>query len=52
VQSAHGSFRREVALPAPIEADKTKASYRAGVLRIELTKSEEARPRRIAVQTA
>lgn len=52
VQSAYGNFRRDVRLPAAVQADKTKASYRDGVLRIELPKSDEARPRRIAVQTA
>ena len=50
VQCAYGSFRRDVALPVPVKADKTKASYRDGVLRIELPKSDEARARRIAVQ--
>jgi HSP20 family protein len=52
VQSAYGNFRRVVTLPAAVQADKTKASYRDGVLRIELPKSDDARPRRIAVQTA
>lgn len=52
VQSAYGNFRRDVVLPVAVKADKTKASYRDGVLRIELPKSEEALPRRIAVQTA
>lgn len=52
VQSAYGNFRRDVSLPVTVQADKTKASYRDGVLRIELLKSDEARPRRIAVQTA
>jgi HSP20 family protein len=52
VQSAYGNFRRDVALPMAVQADKTKASYRDGVLRIELPKSDEARPRSIAVQTA
>lgn len=52
VQCAYGSFRRDVALPAAVRAEKTKASYRDGVLRIELPKSDEARPRRIAVKTA
>lgn len=51
VQRAYGNFRRDVSLPARVQADKTKASYRDGVLRVELVKSEEARPRRIAVQT-
>ncbi len=52
VQSAYGNFRRDVPLPAAVQADKTKATYRDGVLRIELPKSAEARPRRIAVQTS
>ena len=52
VQCAYGSFRRDVALPVSVRADKTKASYRDGVLRIELPKSDEARVRRVAVQTA
>lgn len=52
VQSAYGNFQRNVTLPAAVQADKTRATYRDGVLRIELPKSQEARPRRIAVQTA
>jgi HSP20 family protein len=51
VQSAYGNFQRNVALPTAVQAHKTRASYRDGVLRIELPKSEEARPRRIAVRT-
>ena len=51
-QCAYGLFRRDVALPVSVKADKTKASYRDGVLRIELPKSDEARARRVAVQTA
>ncbi|OYT99616.1 MAG: heat-shock protein Hsp20 [Burkholderiales bacterium PBB1] len=49
VQCAYGSFRREVVLPAAVQADKTKAHYRDGVLRIELPKTDAARARRIAV---
>jgi HSP20 family protein len=52
VQCAYGSFRRDVALPVPVKPDKTKASYRDGVLRIELPKAAAARARRIAVKTA
>jgi len=52
VQCAYGSFRRDVTLPVPVKADKTKATYRDGVLRIELAKSDEARARRITVKTA
>ncbi|QDL37846.1 Hsp20/alpha crystallin family protein [Rhodoferax sediminis] len=52
VQCAYGSFRRDVALPVSVKADKTQASYRDGVLRIQLPKSDAARARRIEVQTA
>jgi HSP20 family protein len=51
VQCAYGNFRRDVTLPVPIKADKTKASYRDGVLRIELPKSDGARARRISIKT-
>jgi HSP20 family protein len=51
-QCAYGSFRRDVALPVSVKAEKTKANYRDGVLRIELPKADEARVRRIAVKTA
>lgn len=49
MQCAYGTFRREVALPVPVRADRTKASYRDGVLRIELPKAEAAKPRRVDV---
>lgn len=51
VQSAYGNFRRDVVLPVPVQATKTQASYRDGVLRIELPKSEAVISRRIAVKT-
>jgi len=49
VQCAYGHFRRDVALPVPVQADKTSASYRDGVLRIELPKAEGARARKVDV---
>ena len=52
VQCVYGSFRRDIVLPVAVKAGKTKASYRDGVLRVELPKSDEARVRRIAVQAA
>ena len=52
VQCAYGSFRRDVALPVPVKAEKTQASYRDGVLRVELPKADGARVRRITVKTA
>jgi HSP20 family protein len=50
VQCAYGRFRRAVPLPAAVRADKAEATYRAGVLRVELRKSEPGRTRRITVR--
>jgi HSP20 family protein len=45
LQCAYGSFRRVVPLPVPVVAGSSKASYKAGVLKIELTKAKPARPK-------
>ena len=52
MQCAYGSFRRDVALPASVKTDKTKASYRDGVLRIELPKADGSCARCIVVNTS
>ena len=52
VQCAYGSFRRDVALLASVKPDKTKASYRDGVLRIELPKADGSCARCIVVNTS
>ncbi len=52
VQCAYGSFRRDVALPVRVKAEETKANYRDGVLRIELSKAEADRVIHIAVKKA
>ena len=44
VQCAYGSFQRTFALPAAVQADAAKASYRNGVLRIELRKLKPQAP--------
>jgi len=52
VQCAYGNFRREVPLPVEVQGDKAQASYRDGVLRIELPKAEGVRTRRVSVKVA
>ena len=51
LQCAYGSFRREISLPVPVQVDKAEATYRNGVLRIELPKviAERARSKTIKV---
>lgn len=49
-QCAYGSFHRAIPLPVPVEADKARASYTNGVLRVELPKAEHVRARRIEIR--
>lgn len=47
-----GSFSRSITLPFAVKADKIEAKYEAGVLKLTLPKSEEAKPKKIVVQIA
>jgi len=49
-QCAFGAFQRRVPLPASVIADNSTATYRNGILRIELPKEEKAQPKRIEVR--
>jgi HSP20 family protein len=46
----HRRFQREVTLPAGVDPDKVEAHYRNGVLELRLTKSEQARWKKIEVK--
>lgn len=48
-ECAYGSFERAIPLPHDVESEKAKASYKNGVLRIELPKSVARRRRTIEV---
>ncbi|WP_456373393.1 Hsp20/alpha crystallin family protein [Thiolapillus sp.] len=50
LECAYGSFERALPLPEDVLADQASASYKRGVLRIELPKSSSARRRRIDVE--
>ena len=50
LQCAYGAFQRDIALPVPVQIDKARATYRDGVLRIELPKVDGARRRHVAVK--
>ncbi len=47
-----GRFQRSVTLPIAVKGDKIDASYKDGVLSIQLPKSEEAKPKQIQVKTS
>jgi HSP20 family protein len=50
-EHATGQFTRSIKLPASYAPDPTEASYQHGVLRLVFPKVEEAKPRRIQVNT-
>jgi HSP20 family protein len=47
----YGKFARSISLPARVNSDQIQAHYDAGVLTLQLPKSEEVKPKRIAIQS-
>lgn len=52
LQCAYGAFHRAVPLPVPVRGDAAKASYRNGVLKVELPKVQPSRPRQVTIEVA
>ncbi len=46
-----GKFVRSVSLPNDVNAEKIEAEYKNGVLTLTLPKTEEAKPKKIAVKS-
>ncbi len=49
LERIYGSFQRAITLPTTVDASKCKASFKNGVLEIEMPKKEEAKPKQIKV---
>src|SRR3954453_5985425 len=49
IERRYGSFARSFTLPNTLDTDSVQASYENGVLRIELAKRSEAKPKQIKV---
>jgi len=47
-----GKFQRSVTLPSAVDSSKVNASYKDGILTVELPKAEEAKPKQIAVNVS
>jgi HSP20 family protein len=45
----YGKFQRSITLPTTVKADAIQAALNHGVLRLEIPKAEEVKPRRISV---
>ena len=43
------AFKRRIELPFPIDTDKAKATFKNGILRVEMPKSAEAVPKKIEI---
>ncbi len=49
IERSYGSFVRSFNLPRSVDANKISASYKNGVLEIEIPKLEEAKPKQIQI---
>ena len=52
IERSYGSFTRSFALPSSVNADKTSAEYKDGVLTLTMPKREEAKHKTIKIQTS
>ncbi len=50
IERRYGSFYRSFTIPSTVNPDSVKASYEAGVLKEELEKRAEAKPKQIKVE--
>ena len=50
MQCAYGSFRRTVPLPVPVLGEQARATYKNGVLRVELPKAAPGKPKSVSIQ--
>jgi HSP20 family protein len=48
----YGAFARSLTLPAAVKSEAIEAKYEAGVLTLKLPKTEEVKPKKIAVKVA
>ena len=48
----YGRFSRSVSLPTAVKSDRVGASYRDGILKVEIPKAEEAKPKNIEVKVS
>jgi HSP20 family protein len=50
IERSYGKFSRVITLPADVDSNKVKASYKDGILSITLPKPESAKPKQIDVE--
>lgn len=50
MQCAYGRFRRVFPLPLAVNVDESRASYKDGVLRVELLKAKPGQPKGVSIK--
>lgn len=50
-ERTYGSFSRSFRIPANADVDRIEASFRDGVLTVEIPKREESKPRRVSIRS-
>jgi HSP20 family protein len=50
VERTYGSFTRSIRLPKEVQSDKINASYKNGILKVVLPKSEEAKKKEVKIK--
>jgi HSP20 family protein len=50
IERSYGAFTRSIRLPREVQSDKINASYKNGILRVTLPKSEEAKKKEIKIK--
>jgi len=49
VERTYGSFSRSFSLPSQVDSSKVDASFKDGLLTVEVAKAEQAKPRKIEI---
>ena len=50
VERSYGTFTRSIRIPNEVQSDKINASYKNGVLKVVLPKSEEAKKKVVKIK--
>lgn len=50
VERSYGSFTRSFTLPPTVSSDNVEANFENGILRLQLAKREDAKPKRIEIK--
>ncbi|MBT8363892.1 MAG: Hsp20/alpha crystallin family protein [Deltaproteobacteria bacterium] len=51
MERSYGYFNRTIELPAEVDPEKVDASYKKGVLKIELKKTRESQSKKIEIKS-